>query len=798
VVRLTLVGHLRHRVIPTCHSFVSILPHSDADRRFSRHADRESTLVRLHLGFLGSNQMICYYIVHAHCLTGNGKIMKIITSHIALATTLAFAANAQAALANSDDKLDTSGGEQPLTQIEEAREEAREDDPHSRGNILVTADTLEQLDFIGGQDVLGLEEIQRNLSGQLGELLIKLPGVSATSFAPGASRPILRGLDGERVRVLLDGLGTADVANTSADHATAIEPLVTERIEVLRGPAALLFGSQAIGGVVNVIDRRIPAAVPENGIHVDALAAADTATDLLSGGASIDVAVTDKLVLHFDGSYRDTGNVDIPGFQVAPGLRADLLADANEEESEGEFEEAEELREAADQRGFLPNSGTETYSLNGGFGLILGDSTFGASIGYYDTFYGLIGRPGAEHHHGEEEGGEEEEEGEETVSIGLEQFRADFRADIALGEGFFSRLKLRGGYSDYTHTEFEGTEVGTVFDSETIETRLELAQRSGGVVGMQYTFRDFQAVGEEAFVAPNDTTQLAIFTAQEYDFGGIQLEGAARYEMVDVESQPLATERDFDLFSGAASLVFAPGEGDVRFGLTGSRAERAPAGEELFANGPHIATQAFEIGDVDLEVESAWGLEAFARGEVAGAQFSVSVYRQWFDNFIFLEGTGEEEDDLPVFVFLQQDADFFGVEGEVRFPLIDTESFGLVADLRGSYVEAEFNDGTAVPRIPPVSLFGALEAQTRQFDLRGEVQWFGEQDEVAAFETETDAFAFVNAYITWRPFETNQNVAVQLAGENLFDTTGRRHSSFTKDFVALPGRNIRASVRLSF
>ena len=722
--------------------------------------------------------------------------MIIEVSRSALCAALVFASHAPVALADNGVAKAGVEADPPMTQVQGERAADRVEDPHDRGEILVTADSLDELDFIGGQTIIAIDEIQRNLNGQLGEVLAKVPGVSATSFAPGASRPILRGLGGERVRVLIDGLGTADVANTSADHATTIEPLVVDRIEVLRGPAALLFGSQAIGGVVNVIDRRIPVVVPEGGIHIDAIAAADTATDLLSGGASIDFAVGEMLVLHVDGSYRDTGNVEIPGFQLAPGLRSEVLEEATEEEAEGEFEEAEELREVADRRGFLPNSATETYSLNGGFGLIIGDSTFGASVGYYDTLYGLIGRPGGEHHHGEEGEEGEEEEGKETVSIGLDQFRADFRGDIALGDGLFERLKLRAGYSDYTHTEFEGAEVGTVFDTETIEARLELAQRGGGVIGTQYTFRDFQAVGEEAFVAPNETTQLAVFTVQEVDFGAIQVEGAARYERVGVSSQPLGVERDFDLVSGAASLVFEPADA-IRFGVTGSRSERAPAGEELFANGPHIATQAFEIGDTDLEVESAWGAEAFARGSIGAAQFNFAVYKQWFDNFIYLNATGDEEDDLPVFVFLQQDADYFGLEGDVRLPVIDTDDFGLVADLRASYVEAEFDDGTSVPRIPPLSLFGALEAQTGPFELRGEVQWFAEQDEVAEFETPTDDFTFVNLYATWRPF-ANDEVALQLAGENLFDVTGRRHASFTKDFVPLTGRNIRASVRLSF
>ncbi|WP_209348814.1 TonB-dependent receptor [Pontixanthobacter sp. CEM42] len=680
----------------------------------------------------------------------------------------------------------------------ETTEEGQPKDPHDRGEILVTAEGLEQLDFIAGQTTLGPDEIQRNLNGQLGEVLAKVPGVSATSFGPGASRPILRGQDGERVRILIDGLGTADVANTSADHATTIDPLTVDRIEVLRGPAALLYGSQAIGGVVNVIDKRIPIAVPENGIHVDALLAGDTASDLRSGGISLDAGLGDSFVVHVDGSYRETGNLEIPGFQVTDALRTDLLGDAAEEEEEGELEEAEELREAANQFGFVPNTSTETYTFNGGIGVILGESSFGASAGYYDTFYGIPGNPEGGHHHGEEEGEEEEEEeGEETVSIGLEQWRFDFRGDIALGGGFFERLKIRGGYSDYTHTEFEGTEVGTVFDTETFEARAELIQSGSGVFGAQFTSRDFQAVGEEAFVAPNETTQIGIFTAQEFDVGNVQIEGAARYENVSVDSDPLGLERNFNLFSGALSAVVGS-ENDIRFGITGSRSERAPAGEELFANGPHIATQTFEIGDPNLDVESAWGLETFIRGETGDVSFGASIYYQQFDNYIYLSPTDQEEDDLPVFVFLQDDARFFGFEGELMLPVVKQDGFTISADLRASYVDAQINDGSNVPRIPPLSLLGAVIAETGPFEARAEVQHFGKQDDVAEFETETAAFTFVNAAIAWRPLKNRDNVTVLLQADNIFDVEGRRHTSFTKEFLPLAGRNFKVSVRTSF
>jgi iron complex outermembrane receptor protein len=684
-----------------------------------------------------------------------------------------------------------------------------EDDLHNRqadgtGNIIVSASGLKELDVLAGTSVVEVREIQRDMvNGQIGDLLTKLPGVSATSFAPGSSRPVLRGQQGERVRVLIDGVGNSDVSNTSVDHATTIDPITVERIEVLRGPAVLLYGSQAIGGAVNVIDKRIPTRMPDEAFHIDAFGGIDSATNMRTGAASVDVGIGSNLVFHLDGSWRESDDIDIAGFQVAEALRADLLADAAEEQAEGAIEEAEELREAAGVRGTVPNSAAESWTVNAGLGLILGQSTFGASVGYYDSSYGVPTRPGAGHHHGEEGESEAagEEEGEELVTIGLEQFRADFKGDIYLGEGTFERLKLRVGFSDYTHTEFEGDEVGTVFDSTSVEARAELVQNAEGMLrgstGLQYTHRDFFAEGAEAYVPPNLTDQVAIFTLQELGTGPFQFEAAARAEFTKVKAQTLGIENDYDTFSGALGVVYEGIEG-VRLGLNGSRAERAPSAEELFSDGPHIATQAFEIGDPDLRTERAWGVEAYARGTIGEGTFNFTIFKQWFDNYIFLEETGAEEDDLPVFQYLQQDADFFGIEADFSYPVVDTGAFRLLTDLRASYIEAELGDGTAVPRIPPLSLLGALEAQTDAFDVRGEVQWFDKQDRVTAFETPTDSFTLVNALVAWRPLAENRNVTVQLAADNIFDVNGRRHASFTKDFVPLVGRNFRASVRLSF
>ncbi len=686
----------------------------------------------------------------------------------------------------------------------------RDDDLHDRrrdysGQIVVSAQGLRQLDVLAGSSVLEGEALQRSLSGPIGEVLAKLPGVTASGFAPGASRPILRGFSGERVRTLIDGIGTIDASNTSDDHAVAVDPLTAERIEVLRGPAVLLYGSQAIGGAVNVIDKRIPRRVPNEPIHVDGLASFDSVNDHYQFGGSVDAPLGGGFVVHVDGSWRDAGNLSVPGYVASDELRADLLHDAEHHEEDGELEEAAELREIADRRGVLPNSYARAWSANAGFAFFSGDSNLGASVGWYDSTYGVPARPGAGHHHHhedeEEEEHEEHEHGDAPVSIGLEQFRADLRGELALGNGFLDRLITRVGYTDYTHTEFEGDEVGTVFDVQGLEARAEFIQNPRGNLrgsfGAQYYYRDFQAIGAEAFVAPNRTDQLGLFALQEFDLGGIQLEAAARYENTSVKSAPLGLERDFDGFSGALGLAYET-EGGLRFGVNGTRVQRAPSGEELFANGPHIATQAYEIGDPDLAMEKAWGVEAYVRGRVGPAQVSLAVFQNWFDDYIYLSETSEEEDGLPVFAFLQDHAEYFGVEGEVSLPFYDREGLKLLADLRGEYVRAELADGTPLPRIPPLSLLGALEAQADAFDARVEVEWFAGQDEVAPFETPTEDFAFVNASIAWKPVRGNDSVTLLAQADNIFDVEGRRHASLTKDFVPLPGRNFKLSARFSF
>lgn len=693
--------------------------------------------------------------------------------------------------------------QQPVAENEGNRGEgmdANDDDFHNSDGIIVTAPFIEQFNILSGTSVLSGDRLTQELEPQIGEILTKLPGVSATSFTPGASRPVLRGFQGPRILVLNDGLGTIDVSSTSADHGVTVEPLLLDRIEVLRGPAVLLFGGSAVGGAVNAIDKRIPRDVPDEPFHFDALTSYASAANERSVAASLDAKLTSNLVFHIDGSYRNTDDLEVGGFVLSPELRAEQLAIAAEETEEGNLGEAAEALELAGLRGRIPNTATETYSVGSGLSWFGNGGTFGISFGYLDSNYGVPERPGAEHADGDEGGEEGGEEEEGPVTIGLEQFRVDFRGEVDL-PGFFETLRLRAGYADFEQIEFEGDEVGTVFANEGIEARAELVQKERGgwrgASGIQYSFRDFSAIGAEAFVPPNETTQLGLFTLQEITAGAWDLEAALRYDNVQSTSVTTGVDRSFDSFSGALGLGYTLADG-IKMGVNLSRGERAPSPEELFSNGPHLATQAFEIGDPNLTTETSTGGEIYLRIERPTWQFAVTGYYNSIDAFIIEVPTGEEEDDLPVFQFIQEDAEFYGFEVEASAQIARVGGFTFVADGVADYVHATLDQGGAVPRIPPLRLLGGLEAQSETVNGRVEVEWFDDQERNAAFETETAGFTLVNAQVAWKPLGRDGNVTLLASANNIFDVVGRRAASFTKDFAPLAGRDFRVTAKVSF
>jgi iron complex outermembrane receptor protein len=669
------------------------------------------------------------------------------------------------------------------------------DDFHGTEEIVVTAPYVERLDILSGTSAVTGDVLAQKTRAQLGDILSSLPGVSATSFSPGASRPVLRGYQGNRVAVLTDGIGNIDASNTSADHAVTIDTLTVERIEVLRGPAVLLFGGQAVGGAVNALDKRIPRSVPDEAVHVDALAGYGSAARDWSGGASVDVPLTDRGVVHLDGSYRNSDDMRTGGYVFAPSLRSELLDFATRQAGAGNAAGAAETRGIANERGRIPNSAVKTWTAAGGAAFIDEGGNLGISYSIYDTNYGVPDRPATAF------AATSGSIAATPVTIGMRQYRADFRGELNLGDGLFDKLRLRAGYADYTHTEFEGDEIGTVFISQGIEGRAELIQndRGGwrGASGVQYQTRDLEAIGAEAFVPPNKSRQYGLFTLQEFTVGNLDAEVAVRFDNAELRADTIGISRSFNNFSGAFGLGYHIG--DLKIGANLSRTGRAPAVEELFSNGPHIATQAFEVGDPLLKSERAWNGELYARYDTPGTAFNLTLYTNRFDNFIYEAETGAVEDDLPVFQYFQNDAKVWGVEFQGSK---DVASFGdvdLKVDAVADYTRAKISAGAGnVPRIPPLRLLGGVELNGARFDLRGEVEWSDAQTKTALFETPTDGFTLVNATATWRPFGSDRNIAFIASANNIFDVVARRSASFTKDFVPLSGRDFRLSARVSF
>ena len=669
------------------------------------------------------------------------------------------------------------------------------DDFHGTEEIVVTAPYVERLDILSGTSAVSGDLLAEKTRAQLGDILSSLPGVSATSFSPGASRPVLRGYQGNRVAVLTDGIGNIDASNTSADHAVTIDTLTIERIEVLRGPAVLLFGGQAVGGAVNALDKRIPRAVPKEAVHVDALAGYGSAARDWSGGASVDVPLTDRVVVHLDGSYRNSDDLRTGGYILSPSLRAEVLEFAAEETSEGNLDEAAEARELADQSGRIPNSAVKSWTAAGGIAFIEDGGNIGLSYSIYDTNYGIPARPGSGHAHAD--GCAEEA----PVTIGMRQYRFDVRGEVDLGDGLFEKLRLRAGYANYSHTEFEGDEIGTIFNSKGIEGRAEFIQndRGGwrGASGAQYQSRDLEAIGAEAFVPPNKTKQFGLFTLQEFTAGNLDTEVALRFDTAELRADILGINRSFNNASAAFGVGYHIG--DLKVGANLSRTGRAPAVEELFSNGPHIATQAFEVGDPLLKSERAWNGELYARYDTADTAFNLTLYTNRFDNFIYEAETGAVEDDLPIFQYFQNDAKVWGIEFQGSQKLASFGDVDLKVDAVADYTRAKISGGAGnVPRIPPLRVLGGVELNGTRLDLRGEVEWSDAQTKTAPFETATDGFTLVNATATWRPFGSDRNVALIASANNIFDVVARRSASFTKDFVPLSGRDFRLSARISF
>lgn len=674
-----------------------------------------------------------------------------------------------------------------LAWADDAAERHGHDTARTLDTVEVTASPLRNAvdDIARPVEVLTGPELDARKAGTLGETLERQTGVQSSYFGAGVGRPIIRGQDGARVQVLNGGTGSLDVSTVSVDHAVTIEPFLADQIEVLKGPATLLYGSGAIGGAVNVVDGRVPTAPVGRDISGRAEIRHGTAAGENTGMGRLD-ADAGALTFHADLFRRDSGDYEIPGYAFSPELIAEELA------------EGEELDHFA--RGKLPNSSLTTEG--GAFGASwFGEKAwFGASANTYRSNYGVP--PGAHEHEEEEEEDHEgeEEHGEEVVRLDLRQDRFDFRGGVR-GLGPMQELNYRLTRSQYEHTEFEGDEVGTVFENEGTEARLEAVQNEiagwRGVVGLQYGHRDFSAIGDEAFVPPSVSRDVGLFVVQERDFGDFKLELGARHDQVRVDPEGGLAEVDHNATSLALGGLWRFSE-LMHLSLNLDRAERAPTAEELFSDGPHIATQSYEIGDATLDKETATSAELGLHLHQGRFEGKLSVYRTDFDDFIYLSETGAELDGLPVRAWVQGDAKFTGWEAELSAELFENASGLWELRLFADGVDAKLDDGGRLPRIAPGRFGVDLDWSLDGWRARIGAVRVADQDDVAELESPTGGYTLLDAGVAYHWDVGQAGWEAFLEGRNLTDEDARVHTSFLKDFAPLPGRNVAMGVRVSF
>ncbi|MBM3595331.1 MAG: TonB-dependent receptor, partial [Alphaproteobacteria bacterium] len=497
-------------------------------------------------------------------------------------------------------------------------------------------------------------------------------------------------------------------------------------------------------------------------------------------------------------------------YLLSPSLRADLLADAADYRAAGEPMEAEELEEMAVMKGRIPNSAARTFTLGAGLAFIDAGGDIGVSVQRYDSRYGVPMRPGAGHGHGHDAGPlserDEDEDGHDDhgdapVSIDLVQTRVDLRGSVKLA-GLFDALRFRGAYADYSHIEFEGDEVGTRFSGDGIEFRTDLVQadRGGwrGRSGVQFADRSLDIDGAEAFTPDYAARRLGLFTLQSVKLGsGLTLEGAGRFERARVAANEIGFARSFDLWSAAAGLSWQS-ENGFTVGLTYVRGARAPSPEELLSDGVHIATQSYELGDPDFGKETSDSFEAYARLQTERTNFSLTLFRSRFDGFISPILTEQERDGFPLYQYVQAPARFTGLEASGDWQALRWADGNLTLTATADFTRGRLAGIGPASLIPPLRLRGGMEVRQGALRVKAEVEWNDRQGRVGPETATVPGFTLVNLGADWHPMGDDGPLTVILSAENLFDAVGRRAASITRDFVPLPGRDIRLTARIAF
>lgn len=652
-------------------------------------------------------------------------------------------------------------------------------------------------------NVLSGEALREKAASTLGETLKELVGVNSASFGTGVGAPIIRGQSGNRVQVLQGGVSNIDASAVSPDHANSVEAVLAERIEVVRGPATLLYGNGAIGGVVNVIDNRVPATMPD-GIRGLVETRHGSVSDQqisvmkLEGGAG-------QLAWHLDGTYRDSNDTRVKGFAINP----DTL----------DLDDAEELEELLASKGSIDNSSTRSDTLTGGFSWMFDDGYLGMSVSRNENNYGL---PAAAHHGHEEESGEEvHEEDEEDhadeggIRIAMNQDRYDFEGKKAL-TGFFAELNGKFSVVDYEHAEIEGNgEVGTVYANQGFEGRFTLnhAPRGylAGVSGLQFGSKEFSAVGEEAYIAKTDIGSFALFTVQSIEVEAMTYEFGLRGERQALD-QGGACDNNTSTVSGSASALWRV-QDDTNVLLALAHSQRAPTVEERYSNIngtsckppaddhdliAHAATQRYEIGNPNADTEHSTNIEIGLRRHSGPVTGELNFFYNNIVDYLYLRDTGAFVDDVEVSQVTQDDAVFSGVEAEVSFPLFSYDDAATQMSVFGDYVRARLNGDGNVPRIPSVRVGAQISHTHDDWLYKLRATRVAKQSDVAVNETETDGYTLLSASVDYHASLFGQEITIFAQGSNLLDEEIRNHVSVLKDVAPEAGRNLVLGLRLEF
>lgn len=628
--------------------------------------------------------------------------------------------------------------------------------------------------------VLSGRELSLARESTLGETLKNIPGVSSTNFGPNVSRPIIRGLDGERVRILQNGVGILDAASLSFDHAVAIDPLVIEQIDVVRGPAALLYGGSAVGGVVNAIDHRIPKASLD-GVTGRGEVRFGGPDDQKNGAIVLD-AGNGIFAVHADVYARESNDLDIPGYAVSRRKNAE---DGTPRE----------------RRGRLVNSAARSDGGALGASLTFDNGYAGVSYSTFNNKYGVVT--------------------DEDVTIDQNSDRWDIASEFKdLGE-IINRVKVRLAHTDYKHVELEDGDPETTFRNRGLEGAFELGHGNigplKGAIGFQFQNSRFEAIGDEAFVPRNNTDSRGVYIYEELPLSirnadDLKLSFGGRYDRVEVDSKggddfgdPVS--RSFSPKSFAAGALFKiDSQWSVATNL--SHNQRAPSYFELYADGPHVATGQFEIGNNDFKIERSNGVDAQIRWDSGKHSFNVGAFYTRFSNFIGLFGTGNlvDEDGVidPAGEFVEAEyrqvrADFKGLEAEGKFRI--SENYGQWdLRLRGDYVRAKDRDtGQELPRIAPLRLGIGLDYAYQRFGSRIDVLRGFKQSKTSEFELPTSGYTSVNAMVTYLlPTSSRFRMEAFARANNLLNEEIREHSSFVKDLAPLGGRSLLVGLRGEF